>query len=101
MPLDFDDYFSVSSNISIDEFLTSHIGMIEEIKAQAEAIKDEIKNEMTERNIDEMQIEDYIVKYIDVLTTRFDTKRFKEQLGEATYNAFTKQVSSKRFSIAH
>ena len=56
---------------------------------------------MTERNIDEMQIEDYIVKYIDVLTTRFDTKRFKEQLGEATYNAFTKQVSSKRFSIAH
>ena len=37
--------------------------MVEEIKAQAEAIKDEIKNEMTERNIDEMQIEDYIVKY--------------------------------------
>ena len=75
--------------------------MIDDVKAQAEAIKDEIKNEMTERNIDEMQIEDYIVKYIDVLTTRFDTKRFKEQLGEATYNAFTKQVSSKRFSIAH
>ena len=76
-------------------------GMIEEIKAQAEAIKDDIKAEMNERNVDEMMVEDYIVKYIDVLTTRFDTKRFKEQLGEAIYNAFTKQVSSKRFSIAH
>ena len=75
--------------------------MIEDVKAQAEAIKDEIKNEMTERNIDEMQIEDYIVKYIDVLTTRSDTKRFKEQLGEGLYNEYTKQVSSKRFSIAH
>jgi len=75
--------------------------MIEDIKIQAEAIKDDIKNEMTERNVDEMMVEDYIVRYIDVLTTRFDTKRFKEQLGEATYNAFTKQVSSKRFSIAH
>ena len=69
--------------------------------AQAEAIKDDIKAEMTERNVDEMMVDGYIVKYIDVLTTRFDTKRFKEQLGEATYNAFTKQVSSKRFSIAH
>ena len=75
--------------------------MIEDIKGQAEAIKDDIKNEMTERNVDEMMVEDYIIRYIDVLTTRFDTKRFKEQLGEATYNAFTKQVSSKRFSIAH
>ena len=75
--------------------------MIEDIKVQAEAIKDDIKNEMTERNVDEMMVEDYIIRYIDVLTTRFDTKRFKEQLGEATYNAFTKQVSSKRFSIAH
>ena len=75
--------------------------LAEEAKAEAEAIKDEIKNEMTERNVDEMMVEDYIVKYIDVLTTRFDTKRFKEQLGEATYNAFTKQVSSKRFTIAH
>ena len=75
--------------------------MIEDIKVQAEAIKDDIKNEMTERNVDEMMVEDYIVRYIDVLTTRFDTKRFKEQLGEGLYNEYTKQVSSKRFSIAH
>ena len=76
-------------------------GMIEEIKAQAEAIKDDIKAEMTERNVDEMMVDDYIVRYIDVLTTRFDTKRFKEQLGEGLYNEYTKQVPSKRFSIAH
>ena len=75
--------------------------MMENIKTQTEAIKDSIKQEMTDRCVDELQVEDYIIRYIDVLTTRFDTKRFKEQLGEGLYNEYTKQVSSKRFSIAH
>ena len=42
----------------------------------------------------------FVVRFIDVLTTRFDTKRFKEKFGEEVYNAFTKQVPSKRFSIS-
>jgi hypothetical protein len=42
----------------------------------------------------------YIVRWTSVLTTRFDTKTFKEKFGEEVYKAFTKQVSSRRFSIS-
>ena len=75
--------------------------MIETLKAEAESIKDVIKNEMTEQNLEEMIVGDYIVRWVDVLSSRFDTKRFKQTMGEDVYKAFTKEVASKRFSISH
>ena len=75
--------------------------MIETLKAEAESIKDVIKNEMTEQNVEEMIVGDYIVRWVDVLSSRFDTKRFKQTMGEYVYKAFTKEVASKRFSISH
>lgn len=75
--------------------------MIEELKNEAETIRDTIKGEMAERNVDEMIVGDYIVRYIDVLSSRFDTKRFKTEMGEGLYKEYTKEVSSKRFTITH
>ncbi|MBR4461302.1 MAG: hypothetical protein IKS51_01805 [Erysipelotrichaceae bacterium] len=75
--------------------------MIEELKAEAEAIKDSIKEEMTIRDVEELTVGDYIIRYVDVLSSRFDTKRFKVEMGEALYKNFTKEVSSKRFTISH
>ena len=75
-------------------------GFINELKAEAESIRDEIKAEMNARDLESMEVGQYVVRYTSVLTTRFDTKRFKENFGENVYNAFTKQVASKRFSIA-
>lgn len=75
--------------------------MIEELKAQAENIKDVIKNEMTEQNLEEMIVGDYIVRWVDVLSSRFDTKRFKVEMGEKLYKNYCKEVASKRFSISH
>lgn len=75
--------------------------MIEELKAEAEAIKDALKEQLTLNNVDEMQVGDYVVRYVDVLSSRFDTKRFKEAMGTDVYKAFTKEVNSKRFSISH
>lgn len=75
--------------------------MIEELKAEAEAIKDALKEQLTLNNVDEMQVGDYVVRYVDVLSSRFDTKRFKEAMGADVYKAFTKEVNSKRFSISH
>lgn len=76
----------------------------EELAAQAsseaEAIKAEIKADMQQRNCSELVAGRFVVHFIDVLTTRFDTKRFKEKFGEEVYNAFTKQVPSKRFSVS-
>jgi len=74
--------------------------LAEEAKKEAEFIKAEIKEEMQIRSCEELVAGRFVVRFIDVLTTRFDTKRFKEKFGEEVYNAFTKQVSSKRFTVS-
>ena len=72
--------------------------LIEETKA--EALRDDIKAEMLAQDTEEMTAGRYIVRFTPVLSTRFDTKRFKENFGEEVYKAYTKRVSSRRFSIA-
>ena len=73
--------------------------LIEEAKAEAEARRDEITAEMLSRNTEEMEAGQYIVTWTSVLTPRFDTTAFKKVMPEV-YKEYTKQVSSRRFSIA-
>ena len=73
--------------------------LIEEAKAEAEALRDEIKAEMLSRDTEEMEAGQYIVRWTSVLTQRFDTTAFKKVMPDV-YKAYTKQVSSRRFSIA-
>ena len=73
--------------------------LIEEAKAEAEALRDEIKTEMLIRNTEELEAGQYIVRWTSVLTQRFDTTAFKKVMPEI-YKEYTKQVSSRRFSIA-
>ena len=73
--------------------------LIEEAKAEAEVLRDEIKSEMLSRNTEELTVGQYIVRWTSVLSNRFDTTAFKKVLPEL-YKAYTKQVSSRRFSIS-
>lgn len=73
--------------------------LIEEAKAEAEALRDEIKTEMLSRNTEEMEAGQYIVRWTPVLSQRFDSTAFKKVMPDI-YKSFTKQVSSRRFSIA-
>ena len=73
--------------------------LIEEAKAEAEALRDEIKAEMLSRNTEEMEAGQYVVRWTSVLTQRFDTTTFKKVMPDV-YKEYTKQVSSRRFSIA-
>ena len=82
------------------ELLVEYEAAIEEMKAEAEELKNDIKRELEERNLEEMEIGQYVVRHRSVLTTRFDTKRFKQAFGEDVYNAFRKQVASRSFTIA-
>lgn len=86
--------------IAMIEELNEYEAMINELKAEAETIKSVIKAEMENREVEELSIGQYIVRFTSVLSTRFDTKRFKEVFGEEMYKAYTKEVSSRRFSIA-
>lgn len=73
--------------------------LIEEAKAEAESLRDEIKAEMLNRDIEELEAGQYVVRYTTVLSNRFDTTSFKKLHGEL-YRAYTKQTTSKRFSIS-
>ena len=73
--------------------------LIEEAKAEAESLRDEIKQEMLNRNTEELEAGAYIIRWTSVLSNRFDTTRFKKVYGDL-YKAFTKKTASKRFSIS-
>ena len=73
--------------------------LIEEAKAEAEALRAEIKAEMVNRSAEEMEAGQYIVRWTSVLSQRFDSTSFKKVMPDV-YKSFTKQVASRRFSIA-
>ena len=74
--------------------------VIEEAKAEVEAIKDSIKAEMADRDLDELEAGSYIVRYKTVATSRYDSTAFKKTY-EDLYKAFLKQSTSRRFSISY
>ena len=81
------------------EALNEWEALMEEAKAEVEALRDSIKAEMLERDTEELAAGQYIVRWTSVLTNRFDTTNFKKTHSEL-YKSFTKQTSSRRFSIS-
>ena len=69
--------------------------LIEEAKAEAETLRDEIKAEMLNRNTEEMEAGQYIIRWTSVLSQRFDTTSFKKVYGDL-YKEYTKQTASRR-----
>ena len=85
--------------ISKIEYLQELESFIQEINAEADSIRDDIKSVMLEEGVEELEAGAYIVRWTSVLSNRFDATAFKKHYLEL-YKAFTKQVSSKRFSIS-
>jgi predicted phage-related endonuclease len=73
--------------------------LMEEAKAQAEAIKESLKDELLERNVEELEAGSYIIRYKTVSTSRFDSTAFKKHYTDL-YKAFLKQSTSHRFTIS-
>ena len=73
--------------------------LMEEAKAEADAISARRKAEMMERETEELIAGSYIIRWTSVLSNRFDTTGFKKMYGDL-YKAFTKQSASRRFSIS-
>ena len=85
--------------VSKIEQLKEWEAILEEAQAEVEALKDSIKNEMLDKETEELIAGAYIIRWTSVLSTRFDSTAFKREHAEL-YKEFTKQVTSKRFSIA-
>lgn len=86
--------------------LTSKIRELKELKAMADelaaeitTIEDAIKAEMTAREVDEMTVDVYKVRWTHVTSTRFDSTAFKKAMPEL-HKQFTKTTESRRFTVA-
>ena len=81
------------------ELLNKYEAMMEELKTEAEKVRNSIKAEMEAREVEELIAGQYIVRWTSVLSNRFDSTSFKKVLPELN-QAYTKQVSSRRFTIS-
>ncbi|MBO5037772.1 MAG: hypothetical protein J6D42_11920 [Clostridia bacterium] len=81
------------------EQLRAWEALLEEAQVEIEALRDNIKAEMLAQNTEELQVGAYIIRWTSVLSNRFDSTSFKKEYAEL-YKTYTKQVASKRFTIA-
>ncbi len=69
---------------------------IEELKKQADAIKDEMKKEMG--NEEHVAVDEFKVNYTIVISTTLDSKKLKTELPDL-WNKYSKEGITRRFSI--
>lgn len=71
----------------------------EEVAAEIAALEDEIKAELTARNVDELQAGLFKIRYKLIEGSRFDTKAFRAAMPELA-DRFTIKTTQRRFSLA-
>ena len=81
------------------ELLNQYEMMVEEIKAEADKVRNSIKAEMEAREVEELIAGQYIIRWTSVLSNRFDSTAFKKVMPDL-YKAYTKQTASRRFTIS-
>lgn len=71
-----------------------------EAAAMVESLKYDIKKHMDSIGVESPEAGQYIARFTTVQSSRFDTKRFKNEIGEDVYKRFCKEVISRRFVIS-
>ena len=72
---------------------------IKALEANAEAIKDEIKAELEERNAEEVQTANHLIKWATIISNKFDSKAFKADY-PMVYEEYKRAMVNRRFTIA-
>ena len=70
-----------------------------DIDKKIKELEAELKDEMAEREAEELKSGDYTIKYKTIVSNKFDSKAFKTAY-ESLYNQYLKVTSTKRFTIA-
>ena len=89
---------TIEVTIKIEELRELEV-LISEAQAEADSIRDELKAHMQAQNTEELAAGRYILRWTTILSNRFDSASFKKVMPEI-YKAYTKQVSSRRFTIS-
>ncbi len=82
------------------ESLKEWEALADEAAAMVESIKDEIKRHMDNMGVETLEAGQYIARFTTVQSSRFDTKRFKNEIGQDVYKRFCKETLSRRFTIS-
>lgn len=85
--------------ISKIESLKEWEALQEEAAEMVESIKDELKKHLDGMGVEELEAGTHIIRYTTVLSNRFDSTAFKKVMPDV-YKAYTKSVTSKRFTIS-
>ena len=72
---------------------------IVELEKEVDAIKNEIKQDMETKGVDEMCCKDKVIRWRTVQTNRLDGKALQKALPDV-YRQFLKPCTSRRFTIA-
>ena len=90
----------------VDKELTGKVRELKELKLLADelqtqitSIEDEVKAEMTARDVEELILDVFKVKWTRFTSTRFDTNSFKAAHKDI-YDLFAKPIEGRRFTIA-
>lgn len=90
---------SQNEMMNLIETMNNYDELASKVKAKADAIRSTIKEEMERQAVEEMICGPYIVRWTSILSNRFDATTFKRLYADL-YKDFTKQVSSRRFSVS-
>ena len=85
--------------VALIETMNNYDELAAKAKAKADAIRDALKEEMLERGLEEMEAGTYIVRYTNIISNRFDSPTFKSLYADL-YQDFTKQTTSRRFTVS-
>ncbi len=69
-----------------------------ELDKQIEALKGEIKEDMNSKGLEEQKAGDYMIRFITVVQSRFDSSKLKKDNAEL-YSRYLKETSCRRFTV--
>ncbi len=86
----------IENRINKLEKLESEIAALQQ---QADAIKTELKDDLQEKGLDEMETKNFVIRWKEIVSSRLDSKALKAALPEI-YNQYCKSSTTRRFTIA-
>lgn len=70
-----------------------------ELEAAAEAIRAELKADLEQKGVDELQTKNFVLRWKEIISNRIDSKALKAALPDV-YGQFCRATTSRRFTIA-
>lgn len=70
-----------------------------EIEAAADAIRAELKADLEEKGVEELQTKNFVIRWKEIISSRLDGKALKAAFPDV-FAAYSKTTSTRRFTVA-